>query len=335
MKLLMVGMVVLPLFAQPGPGPHGGMAGRGPMGGHLMERLPSTMTSESNPMTPEKVALGRMLFYDPRLSKDDTVSCNSCHDLARYGVDGLAFSLGVGGLKGTRNSPTVYHAAGQVLQFWDGRAADVEEQAKGPALNPVEMAMASGADVESKLRSVPGYARAFALAFPEQAQPVTFDNVGLAIGAFERGLTTPSRWDRFLAGDQRALESIEFAGFHEFMHAGCATCHNGPFVGGRSLQKLGAMRPWPDQSDVGREAVTKAPTDHMVFKVPTLRNVGQTGPYFHDGSVMTLDEAVRRMAVHQLGLSLNETQVSRIVAWLNALTGEIPQEYIRKPALPN
>lgn len=334
MKLLIMALAAFSVLAQHGPGPHAGMAGQGRMSGHMMERVPSTMASETNPATPEKIALGRMLFYDPRLSKDETVSCNSCHDLAKYGVDGLPFSRGVGGQKGTRNSPTVYHAAGQVLQFWDGRAVDVEEQAKGPVLNPVEMAMASGAEVEVKLGAIPGYVSAFNRAFPGQAQPVTFDNVGLAIGAFERGLTTPSRWDRFLAGDGRALTSAEFAGHHEFMHAGCASCHHGPFVGGRSLQKLGAVKPWPEGSDVGREAVTKAPTDHMVFKVPTLRNVGQTGPYFHDGSVTTLDEAVRRMAAHQLGLSLNETQVSRIVAWLHALTGDIPHEYIRKPALP-
>lgn len=334
MKLLIVVLATVSAFAQQGPAPGRGQMGRGPMGGHMMGSLPAAMPSAANPTTPEKIALGRMLFYDARLSKDNTVSCNSCHNLEKYGVDGLRFSLGVNGQKGGRNSPTVYHAAGQVLQFWDGRSPDVEEQAKGPVLNPVEMAMTSPAEVEAKLRAVPGYARLFAEAFPDQKQPVTFDNMALAIGVFERGLTTPSRWDRFLAGDRSALTEQEFSGHHEFMHSGCATCHNGPFVGGRSLQKLGAVKAWPEGSDNGRESVTKSRTDSMVFKVPTLRNVAQTAPYFHDGSVARLDEAVRRMAEHQLGQKLSERQVSQIVAWLNTLTGEIPREYIRKPVLP-
>lgn len=327
LRCWMVTLTSVSVFAQPGP-----MGGR--MAGHMMSPLQAAMPSETNPSTPAKVALGRMLFYDPRLSKDDSVSCNSCHDLDRYGVDGLQFSFGVGGQKGGRNSPTVYHAAGQVLQFWDGRALDVEEQAKGPVLNPVEMAMASPAEVEAKLRAVPGYAGAFAQAFPGQPQPVTFDNMALAIGAFERGLVTPARWDRFLTGDRRVLDSDEFAGHHEFMHSGCAACHNGAFVGGQSLQKLGVARPWPTASDPGRQNVTNAATDYMVFKVPTLRNVAQTGPYFHDGSVAKLDDAVRRMAEHQLGVDLSSKQVSLIVAWLETLTGEIPRGYIKKPDLP-
>ena len=309
--------------------------GRG-RGGHgmMMGTLPQTMASESNPVTPAKVDLGRMLFYDGRLSRDGTVSCNSCHDLANYGVDGQQFSLGVGGQKGGRNSPTVYNAAGQVLQFWDGRAATVEEQAKGPVLNPVEMAMASPGEVEGALRSIPAYVAAFEKAFPGQRQPVTFENIALAIGAFERGLVTPSRWDRFLSGDTTAISSYEFAGHRQFMHAGCASCHNGPLVGGGSLQKLGVMRPWPVVSDAGREAVTKAETDRMVFKVPLLRNVAKTAPYFHDGSVGKLDDAVRRMGEYQLGAQLNPDEVRQIVAWLNTLTGEIPRDYIRKPELP-
>ena len=306
--------------------------GRGPHG--MMGTLPQAVASENNPATPAKVDLGRMLFYDPRLSRDATVSCNSCHDLEHYGVDGRQFSLGVGGQKGGRNSPTVYNAAGQVLQFWDGRAATVEDQAKGPVLNPVEMAMASPGDVEATLRAIPGYVQAFEKAFPGQDQPVTFDNMALAIGVFERGLVTPSRWDRFLAGDRRALSDVEFAGHREFMQAGCAGCHNGPFVGGRSLQKAGVIKAWPVTSDPGRETVTKAETDHMTFKVPMLRNVAKTSPYFHDGSVGQLDEAVRQMAEYQLGASLRPDQVRGIVAWLNTLTGEIPRDYIRKPDLP-
>jgi cytochrome c peroxidase len=313
-------------FAQ-GPGP-GGMHGR------MMGQLPPVMESAANPLSDAKIDLGRMLFYDPRLSQGKDVSCNSCHDLARYGVDGEPVSTGHRGQKGNRNSPTVYHAAGHIAQFWDGRAPTVEEQAKGPVLNPVEMGMASAADVEKTLRAIPGYVAAFRRAFPGSAEPVTFDNAAIAIGAFERKLVTPSRWDRFLAGDNSALNSEEFAGHHEFMHGGCATCHNGPYVGGRMFQKLGAERPWPRSGDLGRFSVTKQESDRMVFKVPSLRNVAQTGPYFHDGQVAQLADAVRLMGEHQLNTRLSDAQVNRIVAWLQTLTGELPRAYIQPPALP-
>jgi cytochrome c peroxidase len=287
-----------------------------------------------NPLTDAKINLGRMLFYEPRLSKGKDVSCNSCHDLANYGVDGKRFSTGFEGQLGGRNSPSVYHAAGHLAQFWDGRAADVEEQAKGPVLNPVEMAMASPAAVVATLKAIPGYRAAFAQAFPGQPDPVTFDNMARAIGAFERKLVTPSRWDRFLAGDQSAITQEEMFGHHEFMHGGCATCHNGPYVGGKMFQKLGAEKPWPATDDLGRIAVTKNAADRMVFKVPSLRNVEKTGPYFHSGHINQLEEAVRLMGRHQLGAELEPQQVSRIVAWLKSLTGEIPREYIKAPPLP-
>jgi cytochrome c peroxidase len=313
------------LWAQP----MGGM-----MHGRMMAQLPTEMTAESNPLTKAKVDLGRMLFYEPRLSKGGTVSCNSCHSLSNYGVDGKRVSSGHLGQLGGRNSPTVYNAAGQLAQFWDGRAVDVEEQAKGPVLNPVEMAMSSEQEVVSKLRAIAGYREPFALAFPGEVQPVTFDNMAKAIGAFERRLVTPSRWDRFLGGDRNAISAEEMSGHHEFMHGGCASCHNGAYVGGRMFQKLGVDKPWPATTDVGRMAVTKSATDRMVFKVPTLRNVEKTGPYFHDGSVTELREAVRLMGQHQLGVQLAEPQVRQIVAWLKTLTGEIPTEYIKEPRLP-
>ncbi len=312
-----------------GPGHHG----MGPHG-RMMGTLPAEMASGANPLTKAKVDLGRMLFYDPRLSKDRDVSCNSCHDLANYGVDGKPVSTGHTGQKGNRNSPTVYHAAGHIAQFWDGRAADVEEQAKGPVLNPVEMAMASEKEVTEALRGIPGYAAPFRAAFPGEAQPVTFDNMAKAIGAFERKLVTPARWDRFLAGDHAAITEFERLGHHEFMHGGCATCHNGAFVGGRAFQKLGAEKPWPVETDLGRYGLTKLASDRMVFKVPSLRNVEKTGPYFHDGGVATLEEAVRLMAKHQLNTTLVPEQEKMIVAWLKTLTGEIPRDYIKAPKLP-
>jgi cytochrome c peroxidase len=300
----------------------------------MMGTLPESMTSAANAITAAKVDLGRMLFYDPRLSRNRNVSCNSCHDLLNYGADGKPVSTGHNGQTGTRNSPSVYHAAGHIAQFWDGRAADVEEQAKGPVLNPVEMAMASENAVVERLRSVPGYAAAFRSAFPNDTEPVTFDNMARAIGAFERKLVTPSRWDRFLQGDHSAITNEEMNGHHEFMHGGCATCHSGPYVGGGMFQKLGTERPWPVVTDLGRIEVTKATSDRMVFKVPSLRNVEKTAPYFHDGKVPTLEEAVRLMARHQLDTELSETQVRQIALWLGSLTGEIPRDYIRPPRLP-
>jgi cytochrome c peroxidase len=292
------------------------------------------MPSASNPLTAANIDLGRMLYYDPRLSKNNDVSCNSCHDLEAYGVDGKAVSTGHLNQKGGRNAPTVYHAAGHIAQFWDGRALDVEEQAKGPILNPVEMAMPSAQEVEMRLRRIPGYVEAFARAFPEDSQPVTFDNMARAIGVFERKLVTPSRWDRFLAGDRGAITSEEMMGHREFMHGGCAACHTGTYVGGGLFHRLGAEKPWPVTTDLGRMEVTKVLTDRMVFKVPSLRNVQKTAPYFHNGKVATLEEAVHLMGEYQLGEDLSTAQVKAIVAWLGTLTGEIPHEYVRRPTLP-
>jgi cytochrome c peroxidase len=303
--------------------------------GRMMGVIPDAIPSDSNALTAAKIDLGRMLFYEPRLSRNNDVSCNSCHDLRNYGVDGKRVSTGDKSQQGNRNSPTVYNAAGHIAQFWDGRAKDVEEQAKGPVMNPVEMAMASDREVVDRLRSIPGYVKAFQAAFPGEASPVTFDNMALAIGAFERRLTTrASRWDAFLQGKRDALTSEEMSGHHEFMHGGCATCHNGPYVGGGMFQKLGAGKPWPVASDHGRIAVTKSYVDEMVFKVPSLRNVDRTGPYFHDGKVASLEEAVRLMGEYQLNTHLDETQVRQITAWLKTLTGELPAEYIRPPKLP-
>lgn len=295
---------------------------------------PAVMESEKNPATEAKVQLGRMLYYDPRLSKDGKISCNSCHLLDRYGVDGQPVSTGHKGQKGGRNAPTVYHAAGQVVQFWDGRAADVEEQAKGPVLNPIEMAMDDAGAVEAMLRSVAGYRAAFARAFPDQKQPVTFDKAALAIAAFERGLVTPGRWDRYLKGDRQALTATEKAGFIAFHRAGCAACHLGPHLGGKFYIKAGMAKPWPNQQDPGRFNVTKQEHHRMVFKVPTLRNIARTGPYMHDGSVTGLEAAVRMMGEHQVEKPLTDEEVRLIVAWLEALTGEIPLDYVRQPALP-
>ena len=285
-------------------------------------------------IAPAMADLGRMLFFDKRLSRDHDLSCNSCHALDKFGVDNEPTSLGAKRHRGRRNSPTVYNAAGHFTAFWDGRAASVEEQAKGPILNPDEMAMPSAAAVVATLQRIPGYVAAFGAAFPGEASPVTYDHVGLAIGAFERNLVTPSRWDRYLAGDRHALSPQEIKGLRLFTDLGCMTCHTGEFVGGSMFQKAGIAAPWPNQADQGRFEVTKLASDRMLFKVPSLRNVAKTAPYFHDGSSATLDEAIEMMARHQIGEELGADDVAAIQAWLGTLTGELPAAYIAAPALP-
>jgi len=296
--------------------------------------LPEAVTSSTNPITDEKVSLGRMLYYEPRLSKSQEISCNSCHLLDKFGVDGQPTSDGHKGKVGDRNSPTVYNAAGHFAQFWDGRAADVEEQAKGPVMNPVEMAMPSEKQVVAVLKSIPEYVDAFKRAFPGEKDPISYGNMAKAIGAFERKLITPSRWDRFLRGDSQALTNEEKIGFNVFMETGCQVCHAGTYLGGNMYQKLGAARPWPDTSDIGREKVTKSEADRMMFKVPGLRNIAETKPYYHNGKVETLEQAVSRMAEYQLGKNLTNEQVNSIVTWMKALTGEMPAEYVKPPAMP-
>ena len=300
----------------------------------MFKPLPDAVPAKAGGPLPERVALGRMLYYDPRLSRNQQISCNSCHDLARYGVDGEPTSPGHKGQRGDRNSPTVYNAAAQFVQFWDGRAPDVEAQAKGPVLNPVEMAMPSDAAVVGVLRSIPEYVAAFQRAYPESKDPVTYDHMADAIGAFERGLLTPSRWDRFLKGDKTALTAGEQEGFKVFVTTGCPTCHGGALLGGSLYQKIGVYKPYPDTADPGRFKVTQNEVDRMIFKVPSLRNVEKTGPYFHNGKIVNLDQAVADMADYQLGKQLSQAEVASIVSFLKTLTGELPAGYIQKPALP-
>ncbi len=296
--------------------------------------LPETIPAKTAGPIEAQVSLGRMLYFDPRLSRSQTISCNSCHDLEKYGVDGLPTSPGFKGQLGDRNSPTVYNAAAHFVQFWDGRAPDVEAQAKGPVLNPVEMAMAGEKEVLAVLRSIPEYVSAFAQAFPGEKEPVTYDNLGMAIGTFERGLLTPSRWDKFLKGDKAALNEEEQAGLHAFVSAGCDACHAGALMGGAIYQKIGLVKPYPDASDPGRFKVTGNEGDRMVFKVPSLRNVSKTAPYFHNGKIPSLDQAVASMSEYQLSRPLSEAEVKSIVSFLNTLTGEVPAQYIRRPELP-
>lgn len=296
--------------------------------------LPTEMTSEKHPLSDAKIELGRQLFYDTRFSKNHDISCNTCHDLASFGVDGEDFSTGHKQQKGGRNSPSAYNAAGHVAQFWDGRAPDVEAQALGPVLNPVEMALKDEKAVLAVLNSIPEYVKAFEKAFPDEKPAVSFTAFGKAIGAFERRLVTPGRWDKYLGGDKAALSADEKKGVRAFKDAGCTACHSGAYLGGATFQKLGAVAPWPNQKDQGRFEVTKQEPDKMMFKVPSLRNVDKTGPYFHDASAKTLREAIAAMARHQLGKTLPEGDVAAIESFLKALTGDIPTEYVKQPELP-
>ena len=299
----------------------------------LFKPLPEVMKSDSNELTEAKINLGRQLYFDKRFSKNHDISCNSCHGLNTFGVDNQQFSSGHKGAKGGRNAPTVYNAALHIAQFWDGRAKDVEEQAKGPVLNPVEMAMKDEAAVLAVINSIPGYVEAFKKAFPGD-NSVTYDNFGKAIGAFERKLVTPDRFDKFLKGDKTALTNAEKAGFNKFNEVGCQTCHNGPGLGGSTYMKLGTVKPWPGLKDKGRFEATKEKAFEYFFKVSSLRNIEKTGPYLHDGSIKDLNKMVAMMAEYQLGKKLSDEDVASIVTFLKALTGTPNAEYIKEPKLP-
>lgn len=279
------------------------------------------------------VSLGRLLYFEPLLSSNGKISCNSCHPLDHYGTTNSRYSIGVRGHVGRRNAPTVYNAAGLSRFFWDGRADTLAAQAAGPLGDPTEMGM-NPVKVVAALVSIPGYQPLFTAAFPHEPQSITFSNVTAAIAEFERGLITPARWDRYLLGDKAVLSSMEKEGARLFANLGCMVCHTGAYVGGTMFEKLGIFVPWPDQSDHGRREITRNPADDMVFKVPSLRNVAMTAPYFHDGSTATLDTAVRLMARHQLGVDLSEEEARSIAAWLGSLSGDIPTAYIAPPSLP-
>ena len=270
------------------------------------------------PASAELVAFGRELYHDARLSKNGNISCASCHDLARHGTDGQANSPGTDGKRGDRNSPSSVNAFRQVAQFWDGRAADVEAQAQGPVVNPIEHGFESADEFEAKLAALPGMPERFAALFPGE-RPLSLANFGAALGAFERTLVTTSRFDRWLDGDDAALTAAEKKGLATFISTGCVACHAGRTVGGGMFQKLGLVKPYPTK-DEGRAKVTGNPADAYVFKVPMLLGVAETGPYFHDGSVATLEEAVRLMASHQLGKELAPEELAAILAFLRALS---------------
>lgn len=291
----------------------------------LFKPLPDKVDNPANILTPSKIKLGNMLFIDPRLSKSGFFSCNSCHNLSTGGVDNLPTSIGHGWQSGPRNAPTVFNAALHATQFWDGRAKDVEAQAQGPVLNPKEMASTKEL-VLDRINTIPEYVALFKKAFPGEKEPVTYENVAKAIAAFERTLITPSRFDRFIKGNNNALTADEKKGLELAVKKGCTACHNGPALGGNSFQKFDYS------NDMGRFEVTKNEADRKVFKVASWRNVELTYPYFHDGNVWSLDEAVRIMGEKQLNTKLTDEEVQYIVAFLKSLTGEMKN--ISMPVLP-
>jgi cytochrome c peroxidase len=299
----------------------------------IFKPLPAQFDSKENPITKEKVELGRQLYFEKRLSKNQDKSCNSCHLLSMYGVDGTPTSEGHKKQHGDRNSPTVLNAGGHFVQFWDGRAATLEDQAKGPVLNPVEMAMPDAATVEKVIKSIPGYAPMFKKAFPADKEPITYDNLAKAIGAFERTLVTPSRFDKYLTGDEKALTDAEKKGLELYLATGCTACHMGATLGGEMYQKLGLVKPVAGLKDEGRFGVTKKDSDKFFFKVPSLRNVEKTAPYFHDGSKATLEEAVAFMGEYQLGRQLKKDEVDSLTVFLKSLTGEVPRAFMVEPKM--
>lgn len=298
--------------------------------------LPTVAENPNNALSPEKVELGRMLYFDPRLSKSGEISCNSCHNLASYGVDNLPVSLGHKWQTGTRNSPTTLNAAVHFAQFWDGREPDVEAQAKGPVLNPVEMGSPHEQFVVDRLRTIPGYVQAFKEVFKTDSA-VSYQNMALAIGAFERTLMTPSRFDAYLQGDGSALTEAEKKGIETFKTVGCTTCHIGQAVGGTMFQKFGLFKPFTQfgiAEDTGKASVSKVDSEKYLFKVSSLRNITRTYPYFHDGSIWKLDESIRIMAQTQLNKELSAQEVSEIMSFLSTLEGPMTADMLKLPVLP-
>ncbi len=292
--------------------------------------------AKGNPSSPAKVELGRMLYFDPRLSASQLISCNTCHNLSLGGADLQETSIGHGWQKGPRNAPTVLDAVFNVAQFWDGRAADLKEQAKGPVQASVEMAN-SPARVVATLASIPGYGPFFRKAFPGEKDPITFENVVRAIEVFEATLLTPDApFDRFLKGDRKALGRDEIDGLALFVSKGCVACHAGVNVGGQDYDPFGVVEVPANEvrppADKGRFQVTKSAGDEYVFRAAPLRNVAITQPYFHSGKVWRLEEAVKVMGSAQLGATLTDAEADRITSFLRSLTGRQPK--VPNPVLP-
>ena len=302
--------------------------------------LPASMPSEQNPITPEKVKLGKILFYESRISIDGTVSCAKCHPVSLYAVDGLRKAIGNNCKENPRNSPTIFNAASQISAHWIGNRTSVEDQARQSVTGPPAFGMPSNESAEKILKNMKEYVSLFKAAFPGEKDPVTIDNFAKAVGAFERTLMTPAPFDAFVKGDAKALTEKQKRGLKTFFETGCMACHFSPYVGGQMYQKFGVFETYGNYTksatiDEGRYAVTKNQADKYVFKVPVLRNVAMTPPYFHDGSVDRLEEAVRIMGKIQLLKDLSKEEVADITVFFDSLTGQIPDDVMRVPLLPS
>lgn len=291
---------------------------------YQVSKEPFTPILQATNLDESKVALGEKLFNEPRLSQDNRISCGSCHKLASGGADQLPFSVGMNGQRGYVNTPTVFNASYNFRQFWDGRAETLEDQIDGPTHAANEMG-SNWTEITTKLRQAPDYVTAFGLLYPEGIQPHTIKD---AIATFERTLITPhSRFDQYLQGDQSALSAEEQEGYQIFKTYGCVSCHQGVNIGGNMYQKFGVMgnyfkdRRTPTTADYGRYNVTKNESDKFIFKVPSLRNVALTAPYFHDGSAANLEEAITIMGKYQLGRDLNTHEITVLTSFLKSLTG--------------
>ncbi|MBW3519085.1 cytochrome-c peroxidase [Flavobacterium sp. NKUCC04_CG] len=296
----------------------------------------SINSKEYEEINPNEALLGKMLYFDKRLSKKENISCNSCHDLNTFGVDNLATSPGDNGTLGARNSPTVFHASLHQMQFWDGRAKDVEEQAGGPILNPVEHNIPSEEYLVNKLKQIDFYQKWFSKVYPDSTDPITYNNITKAIGAFERKLNPQSRFDEFLDGDETVFNDQEKRGLSTFIDTGCITCHNGIAIGGQIMQKFGVYSDyWSltqcDKIDNGLFDLTQKEADKYIFKVPGLRNVAKTAPYLHDGSIESLEKVIQIMAKAQTNIDLSAAQISDIAAFLKTLTADISDEDKKSP----
>jgi cytochrome c peroxidase len=306
----------------------------------IFSPLPKVMESDQNPVTPEKVKLGKILFYESRISIDGVVSCAKCHPISLYAADGLRTSIGNSCKVLPRNAPTVFNAAGQISQHWSGNRTSVEDQAKQSVIGPPAFGMVKYEDVEKRLKEFKDYVALFKEAFPADKEPVTVDNFAKAVGAFERTLLTPSPFDSYLRGDEKALTAGQKKGLKTFIETGCMSCHSGTYVGGQMYQKFGILEPYwkytkSAKIDEGRYEATKSEADKYFFKVPILRNVEKTAPYFHDGSVDTLKGAISIMAKVQLGRDITDRQLAEIADFLKSLTGKIPDDVMTVPLLPS
>ena len=296
----------------------------------FFEALPESMP-DSEQDTAQRIALGKQLFFDKRLSVNDTQSCASCHKLddGLAGVDNLPTSPGARGEIGTRNSPTVLNAGFQDDLFWDGRAEGLVEQAKQPILNPIEMGMPDENAVVEKIRGIEAYRQTFKTAFGDNEPVISYQKIAEAIAAFERTLITPGRFDDFLDGDAAALSESEQRGLDTFLKFDCNSCHDGVLLGGETFEPLGKEHPYENQADQGLFDLTGNVEDRMFFKVAPLRNVALTAPYFHDGKIATLEEAIRLMAKLQLNEELDDRQVGDIAAFLKTLTDKNREQYLQ------